>query len=61
MIYIAQSIPDVTTFTVPSWASTDAGHAFFLGFALASVIRIIRACLRWFKRAGSDGGGGGGD
>jgi hypothetical protein len=57
MNFLAQ-IPDVTTFTLPSWASDAAAQAFFYGFAFGCIVRIIRACLRWFKRAGGDGGGG---
>ena len=56
---LAITIYDVTTFSVPLWASTDAAHTFFLGFAFGCVVRIIRASLRWFKRVGNEGGGGG--
>ena len=55
MIYLAQ-IPDVTTFALPSWCDTDAAHAFFLGMAFAVVVRVLRVCIKWFKRVGNEGG-----
>jgi hypothetical protein len=38
----------------PSWATTDDAMVFWMGFAVACCIRIIRAGIRWFRRVGSD-------
>lgn len=43
---------DVTTFTLPAWVHTVYFAAFFWGFSLAAVIRIIRGSIRWYKRVG---------
>jgi len=42
-------IPDVTTFTLPSWATSQAAQAFFYGLAFAIVLRLVRIGIRWFS------------
>jgi len=41
-------------FDMPSWAVSDEAQAWVSGFFLMAMVRIFRACLRWFKRAGDD-------
>lgn len=47
-------IPDFTTYVWPSWAYSDAAKLWLAGFVTAAMIRIFRASLRWFKRAGTE-------
>ena len=45
-------VPGLGEVTLPSWAAGNAELAFFFfGFAAAVGIRLVRAGLRWFKRA----------
>ena len=48
---------DFTSISIPDWALTDEAKAWFLGFGMIAFVRIFRACLRWFKRAGVDAEG----
>lgn len=45
---------DFTTFTMPAGVTTDEAVSFFSGLFVAAFVRIIRASLRWFKRAGTE-------
>lgn len=38
--------------SLPAWALTDEAKAWFLGFGAMALVRIFRAALIWFKRAG---------
>lgn len=40
--------------TIPAWAVDDEARAWFAGFALGCILRVIRAALRWFKRVADD-------
>lgn len=57
MIHLLAELP----FIMPEWAVSDEAQAWVCGFFLMATVRIFRACLRWFKRAGRDGGGSSGD
>jgi len=49
-------IPVIGEVTTPDWALVSPEMAvFFLGFATALGIRLLRACLRWFKRSADPG------
>lgn len=41
-------------FTIPVWVRSEDALSFLGGLFLASTIMITRACLRWFKRAGTE-------
>jgi len=43
---------DFTTISLPAWAVTEEAQAWFYGFAVMCFVRIFRAGLKWFKRAG---------
>jgi len=45
---------DFTLITVPLYMVTNEGKAFFLGLAVGCMVRVFRAALRWFKRAGTE-------
>jgi len=47
-------IPDFTSFEFPAWAVSDEAKVWLCGFIVAAMVRIFRAALRWFKRAGTD-------
>lgn len=47
-------MPDFTSITFPAWVYSDAMRAFLLGLIVGASIRILRAGLRWFKKAGTD-------
>jgi len=40
--------------TFPAWATSDESKAWLLGFTAAAMVRIFRASLKWFKRAGTE-------
>jgi hypothetical protein len=40
------------TFDIPSWATYPAAYAFYLGFCMAIVVRLVRVGLRWFSSVG---------
>lgn len=40
--------------TLPAWALTDEAKAWFLGFGAMALVRVFRACLIWFRRAGTE-------
>lgn len=44
-------------FVMPAWAVSDDAQAWVSGFVLMGMVRIFRACLRWFRRTGTEGGG----
>ena len=52
MIHLLADLP----FTMPDWAVSDEAQAWFCGFYLMAMVRIFRACLKWFKRTGQDQG-----
>ncbi len=52
MIHLLADLP----FTMPEWAVTDEAQAWVCGFFLMGTVRIFRAGLKWFKRAGHDQG-----
>jgi len=45
---------DDLPFEIPEWTQTPECLAFLSGLFLACTIRLFRACLRWFKRVGSE-------
>jgi len=45
---------DFTTWTLPVGVTTDLAIVFFFGMFTGASVRLIRAALRWFKRAGVD-------
>lgn len=45
---------DFTTFTMPAGITSDEAVAFCSGLFVGAFVRIIRAALRWFKRAGTE-------
>ena len=42
--------------SLPSWAVTDEAKAWMLGLGAACMVRVFRACLKWFKSVGNDRG-----
>lgn len=46
---------DFSNIDLPDWATTDEAKAWFLGFVAMGMVRLFRAGLRWFKRAGAEG------
>lgn len=44
-------VPAIGTVTVPAWATTPELALFFAGIATAAGVKMVRAALRWFKRA----------
>lgn len=44
-------VPGIGTVTVPAWATTPELALFFAGIATAAGVKLIRAGLRWFKKA----------
>lgn len=44
-------VPAIGTVAVPSWAATPELALFFAGVATAAGVKLVRAGLRWFKRA----------
>lgn len=40
--------------TIPEALTTDEAQAWWLGFGAMALVRIVRACLRWFKRVGTE-------
>lgn len=44
--------PDFSTFDWPSWVRSDAAKMWLAGFIVGALVRLFRAALRWFKRAG---------
>jgi len=43
---------DFNDWTLPPGLLTDASKAFFFGLFTGAFVRLFRAALRWFKRAG---------
>jgi hypothetical protein len=43
----------------PEWATSDEARVWYLGFALAAMVRIAKAGLRWFKRVNASESSGG--
>lgn len=49
------TVPVIGEVALPAWAlSTPEAAVFFIGFALACGVRLVRAGNRWFKRVGED-------
>lgn len=44
-------VPAIGTVAVPAWATTPELALFFVGVATAAGVKLVRAGLRWFKRA----------
>jgi len=45
---------DPATVSMPAWAVSDEAKAWVLGFIFGALVRITKASLLHFKRAGSD-------
>lgn len=45
---------DFTTFTMPAGITSEEGIAFMFGLFVGAFVRLFRAALRWFKRAGTE-------
>lgn len=44
-------VPGIGAVSVPAWATTPELALFFAGIATAAGVKLVRAALRWFKRA----------
>jgi len=44
-------VPGIGPVTMPEWVVTEEAAAFFMGFAVGAGVCLVRAALRWFKRA----------
>lgn len=45
---------DFTTWSLPALLVSDEAKVFFLGLFTGAFVRLFRASLRWFKRAGTE-------
>lgn len=45
---------DFENWTLPASLVTDEARAFFFGLFTGAFVRLFRATLRWFKRAGTE-------
>jgi hypothetical protein len=50
------NFPDWQAYQFPTWLLTDEAKAFYLGVIFGALVRLFRACLRWFSRAMDDRG-----
>lgn len=46
--------PDWSSYTWAEWVTTDACKVWLMGITTAAIVRIVRAGLKWFRKAGAD-------
>jgi len=39
---------------LPEWATSEEAQIWVVGFTVSAMVRIFRACIKWFKRAGTE-------
>jgi hypothetical protein len=47
-------IPDFTGYEFPEWATSDDAKAWFVGFVVGALVRLVKSGLRWFKRVSNE-------